>query len=199
MTVGRQIADQNFGVYVPQATVVTELDGTIDLYPDESHGIRIDKTTYPIESGARLTDHAIVRPDTLSLEGYVSDVQIYEDSTTNLTGPARAPEAWSRIEDAAKRRIPVSVTTSLKQYENMLILSATTTRNADTGGGLRFTLVFEEVQFADTQLVALTPDQLSGPAENKSSTVDGGRKQAPQTVNSGSQLRQIEQNAGWIE
>lgn len=193
------IENPNYGIYAQSATIVSPLEGVVDLYPDEDHGVTIDATDKPIETGARLTDHAIVRPDTLTLEGYVSDVQVYRESLTNLQGAPRATEALQRIEQIAKQREPVEVITGRKIYPSVLILSIRSRRSADTGGALVFTMTMREVLFADTQLLALPPSRVNqtGPAANKTSTVDAGRKQSITDPQGAQRVRLLNDTSGY--
>ena len=77
----------------------------------------------------------------------------------------------------------VQVVTGIKTYDSMLLSTASTVRNAKTGGGLRFTLNMKSLRIVDTQLrtVRLQQENVSGPVVDRTTTVDAGEKDSPDT------------------
>ena len=51
-----------------------------DGFISEEHAVRISKTSYPVETGGSLVDHAVIQPRTLKLAGWVSDLLAPEGS-----------------------------------------------------------------------------------------------------------------------
>ena len=47
------------------------LPAIADGFISEEHAVRISKTSYPVETGGSLVDHAVVQPRTLKLVGWV--------------------------------------------------------------------------------------------------------------------------------
>ncbi len=179
MTLERQLNDPNFALFSESGVTVMGLDRVIDLNPDVDHNQSVSVTAYPIESGGSLTDNAVVEPNKLTIRSYVSDLLISENTALNISPSARAAAAWGVITELMNRREPLTVTTRIQVYNNMLITNLSSSQNEDTGGALVFTIRLEEVLFSQTQLVRLPPVIVGdGPAQNKTSTVDRGDQQA---------------------
>ena len=172
----------DFAIYSPRATVIEPLAGRVDGYLSEGHEANVAHTTYPIESGASLTDHAVRRPDKLKLEGWVSDLLPSDTARRNLSLAARAEVAWTEINRLMNARQPLTVVTGLKVYRNMLITKASAPVSSSTGYGLRFTLELEEVLFRALREaeggLALVPTSI-GPARDRTEDADRGFIPAP--------------------
>ena len=96
-----------------------------DGFISEEHAVRISKTSYPVETGGSLVDHAVVQPRTLKLVGWVSDLLAPEGRQGN---PARGSDAWLQLNRLVESREPFRVVTMLGVYPSMLI-----TRNIPDG------------------------------------------------------------------
>lgn len=170
------VSDVNFLLFSSVGSQIIQLFGVIDAIPEENHDESVGVTTYPIETGATLTDHAYIQPAKLTLQGYVSDLLVNKFST--IVTPFRDREAWERIVLQLRKRSFVSVVTLLKTYNNMLITNVTTRKDASTGKSLIFTMELQEVLVANTQQTKLPKQQTSGAAANRTSLINGGAKQA---------------------
>ena len=166
-----------FALYPTGATNIQPLIGKVDGYLAEEHERSVSKTSYPVESGASLTDHAVRQPDKLKLEGWVSDLLPSDDADQGLALKDRATAAWSEIHKLTDAREPLTVVTRLKVYENMLITKASAPVNDRTGYGLRFSLDLEEVLFHPLRVAAgglnLVPEPESPTADRVSETNRG--------------------------
>ena len=164
--------------HTPSETVVVPLQGSVDGYLAEEHTLRLSKTTYPLEStGLPLTDHAVVEPRTLKLEGWVSDLLAPQGD--DWPGAIRGREAWQRIKALMESREPVRVVTALEMYDSMLITSAKAPVDRTTGRALRFEMELEEVLFRELERGRLPPRVATGPALGRVGEVDRGKVDAP--------------------
>jgi hypothetical protein len=170
------LKDNVLGLFT-EKTQIIEIADVVDLYPEENHSVRILKTSQPIESGSSITDNTVIAPQKLRMTGFVSN--LVPTGIAALPASERGKEAWIQIEELAKRREPVTVQTTLKIYENLLIVDLSARVDANTGLALDFTIDLEEILFANSEFTMLPADILAGPATNKSGTVDGGGKQSP--------------------
>ena len=150
-----------------------ELNAQVDGFLSESHEVRLNKTTYPIESGQSLTDHAVVEPKTLKLEGWVSGLLMLDPGHKN------SAEAWDEILKLVESREPVSVVTSLGVYDSMLITSVKAPVDRTTGRALRFDMELEEVLFRDLESGTVPAPVQIGPAEDRPVENNRGRINAP--------------------
>lgn len=174
------VQDANIGIFSSSTTEIVALSGVVDLYESEAHSFTVTKTKYPIEGGQSRTDNAVNEPEQLVLKGLVSDLLSFAGGIVNVPNPSRGKEAWGRI--LALKGEFLTVVTSLKVYENMLIVGGDTTVNRDTGKALLFTLTLEEQLIAETETVQLAPVKLNPPADTKGSDADGGLKQSEEAT-----------------
>lgn len=120
-------------VYVFDAVIRTE------------HQQRIEKTQHPIQTGANISDHAFIMPARVVLEIGMSDAM---DSFIpgQWTGDnSKSVNTYQTLLSIAKARQPLTVTTRLNVYTNMLLTDISTPDTVETQFGLRSSVVFEEL------------------------------------------------------
>ncbi len=147
-----------------------------DGFISEEHAVRISKTSYPVETGGSLVDHAVVQPRTLKLVGWVSDLLAPEGRRGN---PSRGSDAWLQLTRLVESREPFLVFTMLGVYPSMLITSLKAPVDRTTGRALRFEMELEEVQFRALERGQRPPPVRIGPAEDRSEEVNRGKGNAP--------------------
>ena len=156
-----------------------ELSGSVDGFLSETHELRVSKTTYPVESGQSLIDHAVMEPRTLELEGWVSDLLVPESRPFGQPRYGSSAEAWEEISELVRTRKPVSVITMLGLYENMLITSVKAPVDRTTGRALRFDMELEEVLFRDLERGVAPAPVRTGPAGDRPTESNRGKVHAP--------------------
>lgn len=181
-------SDVNFLLFSTLGSQIVQLFGVIDAIPEENHVVSVGTSDYPIETGATLTDHAFIKPTQLTITGYVSDLLVNQFST--IVTPFRDREAWERILLQVNQRELVSVITLLTTYNNMIIEEVSTTKDVNAGRSLIFTMRLKQQLIANTQTAKLPKDQTQGIAENRTSEINNGAKQA--------QIGSDAQNDSWI-
>lgn len=172
------ILNTEIALFSREKTDIEGLTGIVDIYTDERHVQTVTKTKYQVEDGKSITDNAVVNDKILTLKGLVSDLNPLLGGLVTIPGPGRGKEAWSRIGELKDKAEPLSVVTTLEMYESMLITSLDSTVNKDTGQALAFTVVLEELQFAESQSTTLPASQLDEQIETKGSVEQGGSKQS---------------------
>ena len=143
-----------------------------DGFISEEHAVRVSKTSYPVETGGSLVDHAVVEPRTLKLVGWVSDLLTPEGIRGS---PSRGIDAWLQLTRLLESREPFQVVTLLDVYPSMLITSLKAPVDRTTGRALRFEMELEEVQFRALERGQRPPPVRIGPAEDRSEEIDRGR------------------------
>lgn len=126
----------------------------IDGYPIDvavrlEPSLDVEVTSWPVEAGANVTDHARVKPGMLVLEGIVSDTPIGDAilaARNTTTSPSS--EAHDRLRAIALAREPVTVTTERRSYPNMLLTKISEPEDATTGEALVFSATFTELVLA---------------------------------------------------
>ena len=151
---------------------VQPLAAIADGFISEEHAVRVSKTSYPVETGGSLVDHAVVQPRTLKLVGWVSDLLAPEGRRGS---PSRGSDAWLQLNRLVESREPFLVVTLLAFYPSMLITSLKAPVDRTTGRALRFEMELEEVQFRSLERGQRPPPVRIGPAEDRSEEVDLGK------------------------
>ena len=151
---------------------VQPLAAIADGFISEEHAVRLSKTSYPVETGGSLVDHAVVQPRTLKLVGWVSDLLAPEGRRGN---PSRGSDAWLQLTRLVESREPFLAVTLLGAYPSMLITSLNAPVDRTTGRALRFEMELEEVQFRALERGQRPPPVRIGPAEDRSEEVNLGK------------------------
>ena len=111
----------------------------IDCTVGEQHVRSSTITEVPVEDGATLSDHAVVKPASLTLE-------IGQDA------PA---DAWKALERLQRDRQGLTVVTGLDVYRNMLVKDVSAPRDVTTQRILRASVQLQEVRIAESARVAV--------------------------------------------
>jgi hypothetical protein len=149
-------------IYVFDAVIRTE------------HQRRITKTQQPTQSGANVTDHAIIEPGRVELEIGMSDAM---DSFTpgQWSGDhSKSVNAYLTLKTIAAARQPLTVTTRLDSYTNMVLTGISAADTVETRFGLKASLVFEEL-FTGT----ISSQQVSARSDLTGSTNLGTKSPLP--------------------
>lgn len=122
----------------------------LDVVIQERHTSTIDITENPIETGAKVNDHAYIMPKRLTLEVCDGD----------------ATGTWQALKRLQESRVPFTIVTGLDVYSNMLIRQLDATRTKDISYILSGTIELQEVILVDTSYAA-------GEAGNDKATSSG--------------------------
>ena len=174
-------ARRGFAFYT--GTSIVALGQTVDGYYGEEHKLKVSKTTYPVESGASLVDHAVREPTKLKLQGWVSDLMPSADAVSTTHHTERSTVAWLEILRVMDDRQPLTVVTALAVYDSMLITSVTAPVDRTTGLALQFTIELEEmIMPVSRRGSGLLFTASSGPAADRLGAIRRGRVLAPVTT-----------------
>lgn len=127
------LVKSNIGGYFFDAILRTEHTSTLKI------------TSHPVQTGANITDHSYVEPAVLTMEIGMSDAMdsLVKDQFTGRY--TKSVSAYQALLDLQQSRIPVSVLTRLRQYENMLIEEINVPDDFKTLYGLRCTVTLREI------------------------------------------------------
>lgn len=117
---------------------------TIDTVLSERHQADSTVTQQPVEEGSNIADHIVNEPETVVIEGIVSN--------TPITGGTRnaAQEVFNELYSLRDAKEVVTVVTGLVVYENMVITNISIPRDRGTGGLVRFTVELTRIIKAGT-------------------------------------------------
>lgn len=123
----------------------------IDASVSESHEFSSEVTQYPVEQGGAVTDNIRPKPIVVTIEGIVSDTPIGGVAALRHVGArgdgktTPSSEALAALEAIRLARDPVTITTTLRTFDNMVMTSLSVPRDAATGAALRFSATFQQI------------------------------------------------------
>jgi len=133
-----------------------EIDAAVSEEPQFDNEV----TEHPVESGANVADHVNARPGVLVVEGIVSDTPIgpladrraADASDGELLDPTPpSDDAFARLVAISEARQPVTVETSRRTHQNMVLESLSERRDASSGEALRFRATFRQIRVVTNQ------------------------------------------------
>lgn len=133
---------------------VIQLDATLDV--NLRHSMTV--TSFPVEDGADISDHAQEQPASVTIRSLVSATPLRIFSFNPIIGDARPRAALEIMLELQAKSELVRIVTDLKTYDNMALISFDAPRRADTKNALLFTAVFQEVIVVSSQVVTLPPE-----------------------------------------
>lgn len=146
--------------YEEALLVKTNIGGYFfDGFMNVTHNQTVTATDHPIQTGANVTDHAIVEPRTVTMVIRMSDVHESLFPTQFTERYTRSVSAWAVLQQMLRARLPLQVTTRLETYQNMLILDITADDDYKTREGLYVTVTLREQLMATTQTVQVSTRQ----------------------------------------
>jgi hypothetical protein len=143
------------------------------LYPDvvieESHEDSLEITEHPVEQGAAISDHAFLKPRTLTIRGGASD------STSGVEGSAQ--EFYDKLLELQKSREPFDIVTGKRLYKNMLLATLSVVTDGNSGAALFFSAECREVIIVTTQVTSVPPRPRHANPNKTGETADKGQQQ----------------------
>lgn len=133
------------------------IDGyPIDAVVSEKHDFDLEVTEYPVEKGADITDHVRPKPLKISLECFVSDAPFgpIANHPTRVIGTPSS-DIYDRLKALRDAPEQITVVTSLKSYDKMVLSKVSYPRNSGEAVGLRFTCEFTQVIIAQNLRVSI--------------------------------------------
>lgn len=128
-------------------------DGVLSV----NHQNDLEITENPVESGASISDHAYLKPRVLTMKVMVSDVHRSFIDGQFEGGYRRHVTAYDILCKLQSDRIPVSVCTKLKIYNNMLIQSIQASESeGDNYESLAASVVLKEIPVAQVKRVKIS-------------------------------------------
>jgi hypothetical protein len=142
-----------------------------DATTKEAHTHDVDWTMNPVESGIDVTDHAVLKPEELSLSGIVTDTPI--GGLPPL--PGRAQSAFDTLLRLRDSKRLVTVVTGLQVYTDMGITSVKVSRDKNTGQSIRPEVSFRKIRKVASIEIEIPPELLKPAVKpGAQSPVDAG-------------------------
>lgn len=129
----------------------TQTQYVFDAVLQAAHQQELRTTEHPVQTGSSISDHAYIVPARLVLEIGMSDVMDAFFNPSTWTGArSKSVSAFNTLVAIRNARIPVSVTTRLFSYTNMLLRSISADETPKTIAGLRARIEFFQLFMATT-------------------------------------------------
>lgn len=155
---------------------------TFDASISESHTGNAETTSHPVEQGADITDHIRRSPEELTITGIVSDTPVVslaslfaEPSVTGGDTRTRVSDAYGFLKDVKDNGRICQISTTLRDYENMVLVGFSVPRDAARGGIGELSCVFREIIIATTESAEVREPV----AEGRKAQTDIGTKSKP--------------------
>lgn len=136
------------------ATLPTGLTNYVfDAVIAAEHDQEMVVTEHPVQSGASISDHAYLRPARLVLDIGMSDAMDAFFNPSTWTGaPTKSVSAYQTLLALQASRIPLTITTKLRTYYNMLITNPLARETYKTIAGLRAQISFQQIFMAQVTI-----------------------------------------------
>lgn len=143
MPVGALVLAQNLAM-ISDST--GEVQFLLDCLVSDNHTWSSEVSEYPVESGATISDHVRNLPLRVEIEAIVSNTPI-GTAREQRTVPDESTDAlYDHLMKIHEDRRPVTISTSLRTYESMVLQDLAIPRDAQTGDAIRFTASFIQVK-----------------------------------------------------
>lgn len=145
-----------------------------DAYFNINHESTLSITEHPVQTGANISDHAFMQPNTLSFEIGMSDVMkdISNSNYVSFSSDAtRSINAYKILKQLQSNRIPINVYTKLWDYKNMLIETILAPDTNETAYALKASVTLKEILVA-----SVTTVKISQRPQKSESTNEGDQK-----------------------
>jgi len=147
----------------------------LDAVLEEGVEHESDVTAYPVELGADINDHVILRPMNYTLTGGVTDTPTTYAGTTynHPDSTLRSKAAWALLVDLMVTREPFEIDTGFLRYPDMVIKGLTSKKDATREGAIIFEARLRQLNLVSTRVTAAEVKQRSpGQAEDGADEVE---------------------------
>ncbi|WNJ80641.1 hypothetical protein RJE46_05220 [Cedecea neteri] len=146
---------------------------------DESHSDSIEIASHPVEFGANISDHFWRKPSELTMNCVFSGGGWLDFS--NIKEPAfhwdgTQQNIYKNLLQLQNQGEPISVITSKRSYQNMLLKQIGVSVNNETSNVLKCTLTFAEVIISYTEALPAAPKANMKEGISTSAVASGGTK-----------------------
>lgn len=170
--------------YGPNANLLNEASSdsimlVFDAVPSHSYSRTVEKTSFAVESGATMSDHAVIKDDVISFEAIINTSPCYikrgnkidEDTDPNNPVASRRPQkALDLLNRCINERTCIRVASEDGIYDDFIITKLVCKRSTEQGAALHFDIEMTQFRTFDifkTVDAAITADPKKSPTKNK--------------------------------
>jgi len=175
-----------FTVPDPKLKIIGTERLDMDASLSESHVYESDVTELEVEDGSDITDHVRNKPPRVNITGYITNTPLKIFTLGGVLGVdsagSRTRTAFEALLAIREAKQPVTLTSGLRSYDNMLLRTFTVPREPGFGETFRFTAELRQARFSTSETVQIeaanTRDASAGTSDQVTSGKDIG-SQAP--------------------
>lgn len=137
---------------------------TFDVIESEGHRMANDVSDYPVEGRENITDNILQRPAELTITAFISNTpinglidQVAHFADRFLNGRKRTQEAFNQLLQLRDKRLPVTVATRYRVYEDMGITGVNIVRQPEDGESLTVDITFKHINIVKQQTGNVPP------------------------------------------
>ncbi len=158
----------------------------VTVKESESHTYTANVTKLALESGAIVSDHMILEPETVAVTF----------SMTNAgDGASAAKDAFAAFVKMQKERQLVELVTEHAVYTNMVCTNITPMHAAPYKGALNCTVTFSKIYFVEMVSAGRAPSQLKKGAKGAAGKTQAGKVEPQETKRSGA----VQSTGKWLD
>lgn len=174
-----------------QIAIIRAIGGLVfDAVFEEQHESGLDVTDNPVETGVVVSDHAVKRPERVTIKAGVSDTPLRQlASDPYMSGSSRSREAYRLLQELQSRREPFDVQTNLKLYQNMLCTNIRTVQEKGSSSALVFEAELRELRIVTTQSVIYPPRRSGATQQQAGKMKQKGEQQGKPVTAAGPQAQ----------
>lgn len=151
---------------------------------EEIYSDAIQITEHPVEVGAAITDHAYKRPSEVVIKcGWSNSTldDLLSAISSLFSGEMSASDyvasVYEQLLALQESREPFDITTTKRQYSNMLIVSLLVTTDQQTSNVLMVTATCRQIFIVETQATTIPPQDAQADPASTAATQNAGVKQ----------------------
>lgn len=195
---------RSIGIYMP------------DCVFTEDHVDTLEITNQPVEQSADITDHAYMRPQTVTIRagwsnsslgalgslvtGAISGTLSLSDAlgvlTDGIGGESYAVQSYNKLLALQKSRVPFTIVTGKRNYTSMLMRSITVHTDATYEYSLMAVIQCRQIITVSTTSTTLPPNANQSQAQTTASPQNTGTQVPAPTTNFDSALKSLDTATG---
>ena len=175
-----------------KVSFTSDADGVLELdcSLSETHIDEAEVTSHPVEGGSETSDHIRKLPQTLEVNGIITNTPLVFLASVQAESPVlanqnpktdRVSAGYDYLRKLMEDGTLIDVVTSLREYKNMALTGMSVIRDAENGNVLNCTLSLREVIIAGTLPTDLPlPDDVANKLAEDQGKKDKARASAKQ-------------------
>jgi hypothetical protein len=149
-----------------------------DVVIEEIHEDSLAITEHPVERGAPISDHAYLKPRTVTIRGGAGDAGSSLDlSGASASGERRSIALYEQLLKLQAEREPIEIVTGKRSYKDMLVETVATTTEAGAVDTLMVTADCREVIIVETRTTSIPPRSRHADGAKTGGISDKGSRQ----------------------